>query len=239
MNNQTTTTQAQTEQESILNNHLITAQAEPSNSIKPSIEESERFIQFLNDKFNLNLNLNDLIVMIHETKANTRGYFKPCCWKDSESNKDITFKQQQKSNLTLSSYELKKEPYMVLTHELAHFINFKNGIQDTTKNGYHNKHFKAQAEQLLLTIAERDARKGYTFTTESNEFKEMLLTEFKPSKTAFKIFQEPTIKTRKQKSRMLLYVCNCNSKIRTARNINKPLKAVCEYCESEFKEVIN
>jgi hypothetical protein len=67
-------------------------------SIKPSIEESERFIQFLNHKFNLGLR-NDLIILIHETRNNTRGFFRsvkcPKIWKEP-SKTNILFKQEDK-----------------------------------------------------------------------------------------------------------------------------------------------
>ena len=221
-------------------------QAEPS--IKPSIAESERFIQFLNERFNLNLR-NDLIVLIHETKPNTRGFFRSvnCAkiWKEpSESKSETSFKQQEShekplNSITLSSHELKQEPYMVLAHELAHYINFINNINDTSKNGvYHNKEFKKQAEKLLLLIAERDKLRGYAYTTATKEFNEMLQEEFKPSETAFKIFQEIDETRGKEKTRLLKFVCGCGCIIRCAKNQDKPLKAICQYCDYEFKEVL-
>ena len=42
----------------------------------------------------------------------------------------------------------------------------------------------------------------------------------------------------KGNSRLLLFSCGCGCKVRTARNENKPLMAVCEYCDTEFKEVV-
>ena len=40
-----------------------------------------------------------------------------------------------------------------------------------------------------------------------------------------------------KESRNLLYTCKCGVKIRTAKNEQKPLKAICSYCNSEFIEV--
>jgi len=222
-------------------------QAEPS--IKPSIAESERFIQFLNERFNLNLR-NDLIVLIHETQPNTKGFFRSVdcgkIWKEGkqeeqdEVKNEVLFKQQQNkplNSIVLSSHTLQAEPYEVLTHELAHYINFIEGVKDCNSNQYHNKHFKTQAEKLLLKVCDRDKNKGYAFTSTTEEFNKMLLEEFKPSETAFKIFQEIGLR-KKQPTRLLKFVCGCGCIIRCAKNQDKPLKARCEYCDYEFKEVL-
>lgn len=198
-------------------------------SIKPSIEESERFIRFLDSRFNLNLP-NNLIVLIHETRPNIKGFFRSIgcskIWKEGE---------QPINSIVLSSHTLQEAPFETLAHEIAHFINFNQGVKDCSGSQYHNKYFKAQAERLLLKV-ERDKRKGYAYTSETQEFKEML-KEFNPDPQAFKVFQEVSIQEQKPKGRLLLFMCPCGCKIRTARNENKPLKAVCQYCNDYFQEV--
>lgn len=205
-------------------------------SIKPSITESERFIQFLNLKFELGLR-NDLLILIHETSQNTRGYFRSVrCEKIWEK---LVFKQQETiplNSIVLSSHELQFFPYETLAHELAHYVNFSKGVKDCSKNQYHNKEFKKQAEKLGL-IVEQTKTRGFAFTKESEEFKRMLSEEFKPSQDSFKIFQAQAEQKEKKKSRMLLFECACGCKIRSAKNEDKPLKAKCGYCDSEFKEV--
>ena len=39
-------------------------------------------------------------------------------------------------------------------------------------------------------------------------------------------------------SRLLKFICGCGCIIRTAKNKNKPLNAVCLYCNTTFKEVV-
>ena len=253
-------TTAQAEQEQTL---LIqgTSQAEQTSqaesiSIKPSIAESERFIKFLNSRFSLGLR-NDLIILIHETSPKMKGFFRSVkcskIWNTAQgtsqatsqtepSQENTAFKQQESqavkplNSIVLSSHSLKECPYETLAHETAHFINFQNGLKDCSGNQYHNKHFKSQAEKLLLNV-ERSKTYGYAFTSESQAFKDML-QEFKPSQDAFKVFQNTQEPKQKGKSRLLLYECECKCKIRTAKNDNKPLKAVCSYCNTEFKEVL-
>jgi predicted SprT family Zn-dependent metalloprotease len=200
-------------------------------SIKPSIAESERFISFLNNKFNLGLQ-NDLIILIHETSPNIKGFFRP-----QENIKSFELVEEKKpiNSITLSSHTLTSTPYETLAHELAHYINHAQGIKDCSGNQYHNKHFKLMAEKLLLKV-DKDRVRGFAYTEETQEFKAML-QEFSPSPDAFKIFQNIGISKEKKKSRLLLFECGCGCKIRTAKNENKPLKAFCQYCSSEFLEV--
>ena len=217
-------------------------------SIKPSIAESERFIQFLNSRFNLGIQ-EDLLILIHETNPNIKGFFRSVLcskiWNGKQSHENKPFKRQDTeqdtkplNSIVLSSHTLQENPYETLTHETAHYYNFINGIQDTSKNGkYHNKKFKTQAEKMLLEV-EKDKQRGFAYTTETTAFKEML-KDFMPSQNAFLIFQNTQEKEIKPKSRLLLFECSCESKIRTARNQDKPLKAVCSYCNTEFKEVLN
>jgi len=238
MNTQTITAQLEQQEQQEQVFIIQTAQQEQI-SIKPSITECERFIKFLNNRFNLGLR-NDLIVLIHETKPTIKGFFRyvGCrkMWQTAETEK-TPFKQQPINSIVLSSHTLQDTPYETLAHETAHYVNFLNNIKDCTNNGYHNKHFKTQAEKMLLSVPQRDKRKGYAYTEETQPFKNMVNKEFIPSPTAFKVFQEIAETETKTKSRLLLFECGCGCKIRTARNEEKPLNAICQYCNSEFLEV--
>jgi hypothetical protein len=136
--------------------------------------------------------------------------------------------------ICISSLYLKEAPYETIAHETAHFYNQHRGIKDTTKNQYHNKHFKQSAEKLLLRVEK--SNKGFAHTEETEEFKTMLTEEFKPDKEAFKLFQNPREK-KKAPNRNLLFMCPCGVKVRTARNGDKPFMATCGYCKGEFTEV--
>jgi len=197
------------------------------NSIIPSIKEVERFIIFLNKKFGLGLP-NDIIINIQQTNPKTKGFFMPKGHKESYQNG-----KGKLNYICLSSIHLKNFPYETIAHETAHFYNDFKGIKDCSSNQYHNKRFKEVAEMLLLKV---DKGKGYSQTSETEEFKD-LLKEFKINDNAFKIFQNSKERKQKDNSRNLLYMCSCGVKVRTARNEEKPFNAICEYCKTKFVRV--
>jgi len=63
----------------------------------------------------------------------------------------------------LEHFTTGEELLCTLLHEVAHSLNFSNGIKDTSANQYHNAKFKAQAEELGLKT-DKD-KKGSTITT--------------------------------------------------------------------------
>lgn len=206
-----------TTQDKILNQGNVT-----QNSLKPAISECERFINFLDERFNLGLPQNYLVTISKATK-NTSGYFMPL-----EHDSHFINTTQKLNNINLNTYYLKTaNPYEVLAHETAHFINHVKKVKDASSNGYHNKHFKSVAEKLFLKV-ER-GKKGYNVTTETEEFNKML-EEYKPNREVFNICQN--IPEGKAKgSRLKLYVCGCGVKIRCAIELH----AKCLNCEGGFE----
>jgi nicotinamide mononucleotide adenylyltransferase len=230
---------------------------EPSRavSISPSIAEIERFISYLNTRFNIKPS-NELIVLIQKTEPQIKGYYSPNSWKAEV----LAFKhesQEEPSNIneiTLSSINLLFEPYETIAHEYAHFLNTYLDKYNGNCRNYHTLDFKKRAEQLLLRVEKGNY--GFNQTYETDEFKQ-IVADFKPEPTAFKIFQptdsrivgidrngvavdingNPIKREPKSPSRLLLFSCKCGFKIRTARNENKPLKAVCQYCNNPFIKV--
>jgi len=194
-----------------------------TNSFIPALNESERFISFLNQKFNLNLTA-DYVITINKAGKNIAGYFMP-----KEHAEHFKNTKQDLHNININTYHLKTEnPYGVLAHELAHYINHGLKVKDTTKNQYHNKHFKEKAELLLLKVERTN--KGYSKTEITEQFS-LMLNEFKPNQDAFNICQNMPKKD-KVGSRLRLFICDCGVKVRCAVDLH----ALCLNCESEFKE---
>jgi len=193
------------------------------NSIIPSIQETERFIYYLNNRFMLGLKEN-LIINIEQTTPNRKGYFMP-----SQHAEHYETTQKEPLNLiVISSLYLKDEPYNTIAHELAHYINTING--HIAKNNYHSQHFKKESEKMLLKVSK--GKHGYNITEQTPEFLEMI-NDFKPNKDAFAVFQNFNDK-KKKKGRNLKYMCSCGFIIRSAKNEEHPLKAICKYCNTEF-----
>ena len=192
------------------------------NSFIPALKESERFINFLNEKFKLNLPKN-YVITINKSNKNNIGFFM-----NKESKEKFTNSQQDLNNINLNTYYLKSgNPYEVLAHELAHFINYNKKVKDVTSNQYHNKHFKKTAEMLLLKV--ESGKKGFSETKTTEEFDKML-NEFKKDENAFDIFQNQKERN-KAGTRMFLFMCGCGVKIRCGV---KELKAMCKSCNSDF-----
>ena len=192
------------------------------NTIIPIIKEGERFINFLDEKLNLNLP-NSWIFTISKSNKNNLGYFM------SKNNKN-RFEKGNKAlnNINLNLLNLNNmDVYEVIAHEIAHFINFNKGLVDCSSNGYHNKKFKICAEKLYLNVSK--GKKGYSITKGNDDFKK-LLEEFKPNKKVFDIIQKTSI-TLKKGSRLRLYMCNCGVKIRVGSD---DFKGLCLNCDTEF-----
>lgn len=195
------------------------------NSFIPAFIETERFINFLDTRFNLNLK-NNFVITINKAGKNTLGYFMP-----KENKEHFSNCSQELNNINLNTFYLKNHNvYEIITHEITHLKNYIDGIKDGNyKSGYHNKHFKILAEKLLLKVERTE--KGFNQTSETEEFNKMLI-EFKPNKDAFNIFQNMKESDR-QTTRNKLFMCSCGFKIRCGRT---DLKALCLNCNTEFKE---
>lgn len=200
------------------------------NSIIPAIQEGERFINFMNKRFNLELP-NNLIISMHKQKKNILGTFTP------NKNPNAFIKEGEKDPLhiiTINTLYLNKDPFETLAHELSHFINEFRGVKDCSSNQYHNKHFKKVAESLLLKVEKQKGR-GYAHTERTELFNKML-EEFKPSETAFKMFQNETDNKTKTTTRNFLFMCsNACYKVRCG---NKEFEGCLCKCGSPFEEQI-
>lgn len=194
-----------------------------NNSLIPALQESENFINFLIKRFNIE-NTKPFLIVINKTTKSALGSFA-----SKETRQHFIKNEKDDLNtITLNTLNLHEcNPYEVLAHELAHYINYCKGVKDCSSNQYHNKHFKEVAETLLLST-ERTS-KGYT--TQDNEvFNNMVTNEFKSNPAVFKIFQSQKERQRAG-SRLRLYMCSCGVKVRVA---DDDFKAKCLKCEGEF-----
>jgi hypothetical protein len=200
------------------------AQAEFSNSTINTIQEIERTLRFWNSRLNLGLDFENITITISELHKNTLGHFA-----NINTSKAFENTKQKLNVICLNSIHLKKKPYTTIIHELAHYINYTNGVKDCSSNQYHNKHFKEQAEKLFLNVEK--SKRGFAHTSETEEFK-ALLNELQPSPKAFHIAQiETDTDKQKAKSRLYKWVCDCGYIVRCG---DRTLKAKCENCNSNF-----
>ena len=68
-----------------------------------------------------------------------------------------------------------EEVVSTLLHEMVHYYNYENGIQDCSRgNTYHNKHFKQEAESRGLNVTHSD-RYGWSHTEPTEELLDFVI----------------------------------------------------------------
>lgn len=139
----------------------------------------------------------------------------------------------------LEHFATAEELLSTLLHEVAHSLNFANGIQDTSANQYHNKNFKTQAEAFGLKTIEIKG-KGHASTE---------LTEFgakrwaKPLAILRKALEltatttEGNAKPKGRNTNLLKAGCPCGQSLRaSAGTIGGGI--TCDQCKGQFELVI-
>lgn len=132
-----------------------------------------------------------------------------------------------------------------LIHEGCHLYAMQNGIKDTSNKGvYHNKRFKALAEERGL-IMERHDKYGWTITTPSeatinfcidNDLQEVLITRhtgitFTGVGTGKNGNGTPVKPTAPKKGNSIKWICPCCGAIVRSTKI---LNIVCGECNEQF-----
>ena len=138
-----------------------------------------------------------------------------------------------------------EEVAATLLHEMVHYFNFVNGVQDCSRgNTYHNRKFRDAAEAHGL-IVDHHEKYGWTITTPSDELLEVILkyelSDILINRNEFSGFHvggtgthngAPTvvgITPRKSSSRK--YVCPCcGMSIRATRDVN----VACLDCDEQL-----
>ena len=133
----------------------------------------------------------------------------------------------------------------ILIHEGCHLYAMQNGIKDTSNKGvYHNKRFKALAEERGLII-ERHDKYGWTITIPSeatinfcidNDLQEVLITRhtgitFTGVGTGKNGNGTPVKPTAPKKGNSIKWICPCCGAIVRSTKI---LNIVCGECNEQF-----
>ena len=139
----------------------------------------------------------------------------------------------------LEHFTTPQELLSTLLHEVAHSINFTNGIKDTSANSYHNAKFKTQAEALGLKTEEILKGKGHHATTltelgAKRWKKALLILEKALELTATS--SEGSSKPKGRNTNLIKATCECENVIRLSRGVLE-IGVTCNACETIFKEV--
>lgn len=127
------------------------------------------------------------------------------------------------------------EAFTTLVHEAAHGMAAVRKLKDTSRNGrYHNKVFKALAEELGLEVGKQGSR-GWAATTITSAAAARWAGTIEALGRALQAFRFAESSRKKKGSRNLLAVCGCGTKIRLTRSAYEAAPIVCGACEQEFQ----
>lgn len=182
------------------------------------------------------------VVLLPAPAAGRRilGHFAALRW--SAAKKEGAFMHE----VVVSAEYLNRDPVDIvetLLHEAAHAMNFARGVRDCSKNQYHNKHFKASAEELGLAVASME-HYGFAHTTmtdattrryaESANALERVLVH---RRAAFSTSRLPPSGTddERSSSRNRKAVCSCGFIIRMSQKTASATTVRCDRCQEEFR----
>jgi hypothetical protein len=169
-------------------------------------------------------------ILVTRALKGRKGHFthyKPWTTTGGEEFHEIAF--------NLEHFTTAQELLSTLIHEVAHSLNFSNGIQDTSANQYHNAKFKAQAEALGLKTEK--SKHGYA----STELTELGAKRWKKALTILEKALEVTAtgtETAKPKGRntnLIKATCDCENVIRLSRTVLE-IGVTCNACDEIYKE---
>jgi curved DNA-binding protein CbpA len=166
-----------------------------------------------------------------DRKEHVYGYHAPDRWYVGTS---------QRTEIMISGEGLRRDPNSVLgtlLHEAAHALAAARGIKDTSRQGrYHNKRFKALAEELGLA-AESDPAIGWSLTTVPEATACTYLSHIADLAAAMLMWRtsEPeTTPTQRRSSNLLAAICPCGRSIRAAASTLADADILCTACDNPF-----
>jgi len=114
--------------------------------------------EFFNKELDAGLDTPVFTLIPNRGRQSYYGWYWQGRWKDGK-------KTLPEINITADTLKRTVEDICeTIIHEMAHYKNNVNKVQDCNANQYHNKHFKKQAEAFGLKV-ERMRNKGYALTS--------------------------------------------------------------------------
>jgi curved DNA-binding protein CbpA len=126
-----------------------------------------------------------------------------------------------------------------LLHEAAHALAAARGIKDTSRQGrYHNKHYKALAEELGITV-EFDKTIGWSITTVPGHTAERYADQLAALTDAMTLWRldEPftATTTTRRSTNLIAATCPCGRRIRVAASTLAEAPITCGECDGKFE----
>jgi hypothetical protein len=124
----------------------------------------------------------------------------------------------------------------VLLHEVAHSLNYAEGIKDCSANQYHNAKFKSRAESLGLKTVEIKG-KGHAWTVMTEFGLKRWAKALKVIEAALEItaISQDKAKPKSRNTNLIKATCDCENIIRTSKSVLES-GVECQECGSKFAE---
>jgi hypothetical protein len=146
--------------------------------------------------------------------------------------------------ILISGEGLRRDPRAVLgtlLHEAAHALAAARGIQDTSRqHRYHNRQFKALAEELGLTVG-HDQRIGWSLTSVADPTAEIYASWLAQLRVAMTLWRHAeykaaasTTSTAARASNLIAAACPCGRSIRIAATTLATAPVICGACDGDF-----
>ena len=114
--------------------------------------------EFFNQELESKLDTPVFTLIPNRGRQSYYGWYWANRWKDGK-------KSLPEINITADTLKRSVEDVCeTIIHEMAHYKNNVNNVEDCNRNQYHNKHFKKMAESFGLKV-ERMKNKGYARTS--------------------------------------------------------------------------
>lgn len=180
----------------------------------------------------------------HRDQKNVLGHFAPVRWRRRED--------EHLHEVVVVAEHLNRPAQDVLEtliHEAAHALNFERGIKDCSRSQYHNRSFKAAAEELGLTV-EQVPQYGFAYTRLGPSTGERYGPEAERLRTVLIHRRGATLRaappggtpppdegedTTSSRSRKAVCACDPPFIIRVAKKTIEATRIICETCGQAFR----
>jgi len=185
-------------------------------SLADTIKELERIYDLIANRYKFKA-IKPIITIQSKGRSNATGWHYKNKWKK---------KKEYFTEINICAEHLKDNPIETLIHEMCHYHNAVEKINDCNSQQYHNKRFKERAEMYGLNV-KKVGRFGWAMTSISDKLAEAL-KKYNINYDVFNIFRTPNIRT-KAPTKMKKWRCNCTT-IRAAVEID----ITCNKCNQKF-----
>lgn len=190
------------------------------NTIRPAIEELERAFKELAPVFKRDMPL-PVITIQSKGRKNALGWFARDKWSNTTG---------RLPEINICAEHLARSPEdiaEVLLHEMVHYADALDGIEDCTVRQYHNLNFKNRCDEVGLVCRKMPGR-GWADTSLSPELREKV-AKVRIDPAAFSLFRG-SVTQKKADIKMKKWRCSCTN-IRAAVSV----EATCNRCGLEFR----